>query len=334
MFAAVALVGCNREYVPVSPQEQHAISFGTVDTRAGLSDLQANGFGVWATVSSIGSTDVSYQPLFAEEEHVTYVTSRDEWTYENEQLWIPNSIFHFFAAYPQGVFEQSQFEDESGKNYTLYTANITANGIADTPDILVATHVTDTTAESFDPDEVVPLSFNHLLSKVNVKISQNFDIDPDFNYYVTKVTITGVIGSATYGFLPISDRFMQALDNENAITVTLEKEYDTPVILRNVGNANPKVELSVWGDGLMLLPQTVAANGVVIRVDYLYDVNLDDEELGTPKFVEGFIPATTWESGKSICYSLAISSQSNIVFSQPTIEPWGAPQTGGTIIIK
>ena len=332
MFAAVALLGCNREVVPVSPQEQNTISFGTVDTRAGLSDLQANGFGVWACVSSKDDAQsVQYEPLL-ENERVYF--KNGEWTYDDTKYWIPNSMFYFFAAYPQGVFEQSQFEDESGKNYTLYTANITADGSADTPDILVATHVTDTTAESFDPDNVVPLSFNHLLSKVNVKISQNFDIDPDFNYYVTKVTITGVIGSATYGFLPISDRFMQAFDNENATTVTLEKEYDTPVILRNVGNANPRVELSVWGDGLMLLPQTIAANGVAIRVDYLYDVNLDDEEHGTAKFVEGFIPATTWESGKSISYSLAISSQSNIVFSQPTIEPWGAPQTGGTIIIK
>lgn len=332
MFAAVALVGCNREGFPTSPHGQNAIGFGTVETRAGLSDLQTNGFGVWACVSSKDDAQsVQYEPLL---ENERVYLKNGEWTYDDTKYWIPNSMFYFFAAYPRGVFEQHQIENESGYNYTLYTSEITADGSADTQDILVATHVTDTTAETFDPDEVVPLTFNHLLSKVNVKISQNFDIDPDFNYYVTKVTITGVIGSATYGFLPISDSFMQALDDENATTVTLEKEYDTPVILRNVGNPNPKVELSVWGDGLMLLPQTVAANGVVIRVDYLYDVNLDDEELGTPKFVEGFIPATTWESGKSICYSLAISSQSNIVFSQPTIEPWGAPQTGGTIIIK
>lgn len=332
MFAAVALLGCDREHHPVAPSEPGTIGFGTVETRAGLSDLQTNGFGVWACVSSKDDAQsVQYEPLL---ENERVYLKNGEWTYDDTKYWIPNSMFYFFAAYPQGVFEQSQFEDESGKNYTLYTANITADGSADIQDILVATYVTDTTAASFDPDNVVPLSFNHLLSKVNVKISQNFDIDPDFNYYVTKVTITGVIGSATYGFLPISDRFMQAFDNENATTVTLEKEYDTPVILRNVGNPNPKVELSVWGDGLMLLPQTIAANGIAIRVDYLYDVNLDDEELGTPKFVEGFIPATTWESGKSICYSLAISSQSNIVFSQPTIEPWGAPQTGGTIIIK
>ncbi len=332
MFAAVALVGCNREGFPTSPHGQNTIGFGTVETRAGLSDLQTNGFGVWACVSSKDDAQsVQYEPLL---ENERVYLKNGEWTYDDTKYWIPNSMFYFFAAYPRGVFEQHQIENESGYNYTLYTSEITADGSADTQDILVATHVTDTTAETFDPDEVVPLTFNHLLSKVNVKISQNFDIDPDFNYYVTKVTITGVIGSATYGFLPISDSFMQALDDENATTVTLEKEYDTPVILRNVGNPNPKVELSVWGDGLMLLPQTVAANGVVIRVDYLYDVNLDDEELGTPKFVEGFIPATTWESGKSICYSLAISSQSNIVFSQPTIEPWGAPQTGGTIIIK
>ena len=48
MFAALALVGCNREGFPTSPHGQNTISFGTVDTRAGLSDLQRDGFGVWA----------------------------------------------------------------------------------------------------------------------------------------------------------------------------------------------------------------------------------------------------------------------------------------------
>ena len=69
-------------------------------------------------------------------------------------------------------------------------------------------------------------------------------------------------------------------------------------------------------------------------VDYFYDVNLDDDDMGQPKFVEGFVPAGKLESGKSVNYTLAIANSSFITFEQPTIDPWGAPQTGGTIIIK
>ena len=176
MFAAVALIGCNREDVPISPQEQHAISFDNVSTRAGLSDLQRDGFGVWATVSSIGSNDVSYQPLFEEEELVYIPTGKTEWTYDNEQLWISNSIFHFFAAYPYNIgFEQVRFE-YGGKYFTACYKEMSADGATEPVDILVATYVTDTTDENFDPNNAVPLLFKHLHTKINFKIRQNFKL--------------------------------------------------------------------------------------------------------------------------------------------------------------
>ena len=334
MFAAVALVGCNRESVPVSPQEQHAISFGTVDTRAGLTDLKNDGFGVWATVSSIGSTDVSYQPILTEE-LVTYGSESKEWTYENEQMWIPNSIFHFFAAYPHDIgFEEYRVE-VGGVWRNIYWMNVSADGSAVTEDILVATQATDTSAQGFDPDDVVNLSFGHLLSKVNVKLRQNFDIDPDFNYYVTKITISGIKGNGTYMVMPYNDSWFTYWDFENATNIVLEKDFsDNPVLLRNEGAADPVVILQVWDESLMLIPQEFVGGNILVRVDYFYDVNLDDDDMGQPKFVEGFVPAGKLESGKSVNYTLAIANSSFITFEQPTIDTWGAPQTGGTIIIQ
>ena len=335
MFAAVALVGCNRENTPITPQEHHSISFGTVDTRAGLTDLKNDGFGVWATVSSIGSTDVSYQPLFANEEEVTYVTSSNEWTYQNEQMWIPNSLFHFFAIYPYNLGVVQHTMTQNNVNYTAYTLDVTADGSADTEDILVATNMVDTSAETFDPDNVVPLTFSHLLSKVNVKLRQNFDIDPDFNYYVTKITISGIKGNGTYMVMPYNDSWLSYWDYTDAANIVLEKDFsDNPVLLRNEGAADPVVILQVWDESLMLIPQEFVGGNILVRVDYFYDVNLDDDDMGQPKFVEGFVPAGKLEPGKSVNYTLAIANSSFITFEQPTIDPWGAPQTGGTIIIQ
>ena len=336
MFAALALVGCNREDAPITPQEQHAISFGTVDTRAGLSDLKANGFGVWATVSSIGSTDVSYQPILTEE-LVTYVSESEGWTYKNEQLWIPNSIFHFFAAYPQNIGFEQHTATQNGVNYTAYTLDVTADGSATTEDILVATQATDTSAQGFDPDDVVNLSFGHLLTKFNLTISQNTSIDSEFEYYVTKVTIEGLMGQCTYLVMPLNKSFMTAWNIEHATSITLGQDYDSaPVCLREPdGEGRKSKPLKVWGsDGIMLIPHDIAENGVKIRVDYLYDVDPNDTDLGQEKFIEGYIPAITWQSNTSINYNISIANTSFLTFDKPTIEPWGSPQTGGTIIIK
>lgn len=331
MFAAVALVGCNREGFPTSPHGQNTIGFGTVETRAGLSDLQTNGFGVWACVSSKDDAQsVQYEPLL-ENELVTYDKNSHIWTYENTEYWITNSYHYFLASYPTGAFTQHRVSYDE-EYITYYTMDVTADGSDKTPDILVATNVTDTTIENYV--ETVPLEFYHLLSKVNLKIRQDFAIDPDFNYYVTKVVVEGVKGNGVYSTDPYNGQFNSEWDYDNAKNITLEKTFAEPVLLRNLGAEDPVVILSVWDDGLMFIPQPISNGGVKVIVEYYYDINLNDDDLGSKRFVEGFIPATMWESGKSLSYTLSIANQNNITFSQPTIDPWGAPQTGGTIIIQ
>ena len=197
----------------------------------------------------------------------------------------------------------------------------------------MATNVTNTTVEGYAT--TVPLTFGHLLSKFNVKIRQDFDADPDFNYYVTKVTVTGVKGNGACVYLPYGQQIGLWWDYENSTQIILEKEYSEPRILRNAGAADPTITLSVWGSGLMLIPQEIAANAVEVVVDYIYDTNVDtDYTDGVAKQAKAVIPVSQWESGKSYSYSMALSNVTLISIDKPTIEPWGAPQTGGTIIIK
>lgn len=334
MLAAVALIGCNREDVPVSPQEQHAISFGTVDTRAGLSDLQRDGFGVWATVSSIGSTDVSYQPLFEKEERVYIPTGGTKWTYDNEQLWISNSIFHFFAAYPYNIGFEEHRQQQDDVWYTGYMLNVTADGSANTEDILTAQNVTNTNTSGYST--TVHLTFSHLLTKFNLTISQNTDIDDNFEYYITKVIITGLNGTSAYVVIPFEENFYTGWNTSEATPMTLVKSFDSPVCLReDYGDNRKSKPLKVWGnEGVMLIPHDIAANGVKITIEYLYDVKLDDDSLGSPRSVTGFIPAIKWTSSTAVNYNISIADTNEIKFDQPSIEPWGSPQTGGTIIIK
>lgn len=342
ILVATVLLGCNKETTLTASVDSNFIAFDSPTTRAGLSDVQKDGFGVWACVSSIGSADVSYQPLLTNRK----VTLQDGlWNYGDPERWISNSMFYFFAAYPYDAGFQEYRMEESDTKYTLYSSEIVANGSDDTKDILVATNITNTAVPNYST--TVPLTFEHLLTKVNVKVAQNFGADPDFNYYVTGVTIRkvktndydaemgAIYGNGSYFCLPYNGQNIRGWDFENATQTILKKEYHTPMILRNVGAADPTVILSVWGDGLMLIPQEIAAQTVEIVIDYIYDVSVDDDYTdGTPKQAKGILPATEWEPGKIINYTLSISNTTIITIDQPTIESWGSPQTGGTIIIK
>lgn len=341
LFTMAAMIACNNtEIIDVGGKLTNAITFDNVNTRAGLSDLKDNGFGVWACVSSKDAgSSVQYEPLLDNER----VYLKDgEWTYDNTQLWISNSMFYFFAAYPQGIFQQHR-EVSDERTYTLYYADITADGSADTEDILLSTNVTDTTVEGYS--ETVPLTFSHLLTKVNVSISQNFKADPDFNYYVKKVTIEGIKGNGTVVLFPYEGAFAEICDTSNSNSIQLVKEYPKPRILRNIDAADPTVVLSVWGSGAMLIPQTIEAGeqdeqgnllkGARIIVDYYYDVTVDDDYTdATLKQATAFIPAIQWKSSESINYKLSLANVTLITIDKPSIESWGAPQTGGTIIIK
>lgn len=335
-LALLALTACSveTEVTPPNPSQGDEISFGSVSTRVD-SASEINEFSVWATVSSIGSNAVSYQPLLTNERVYRNPAGSNKWVYDNVENWISNSIFHFFAAYPYNIGVEQHSAIQNGLNYSVYTLEVTADGSANTEDILVATSVVNTNDQSFNSNNPVDLSFGHLLSRVNVKIRQNFDVDPDFNYYVTKITISGIKGKGSYMTMPYNNSWYTYWDFEDAPNIILEKDFsDNPVLLRNEGAADPIVILTVWDDGLMLIPQEFAGGNIAVRVDYLYDVDLNDDDMGEAKFVEGFVPAGKWESGKSINYTLSIANSSFITFEQPTIDPWGAPQTGGTIIIQ
>lgn len=336
LFTLATLAACSStEIIHNGSSNNNAIAFGNVCTRAVDSAADIEEFSVWATVSSIGSTDVSYQPLLTNERVYRDPVGSENWTYDDTQNWISNSIFHFFAAYPYNVGFQELRQELNGTYYTGYWLEVTADGSADTEDILVATNVTNTNVEGYAT--TVPLTFSHLLTKINLTVSQNTDIDGEFEYYVTKITITGLNSNGIYAVMSFNEDFYRSWNMENSTPMTLTKNYESePVCLReDFGNGRKSKPLKVWGeDGIMLIPHDIAQNGVMIRVDYLYDVNPDDTDLGQAKFVEGYIPAIEWQSNTAINYNIAIANSSFISFEQPTIEPWGAPQTGGTIIIK
>lgn len=332
-----ALASCTTtEIIDGGSSNDNAIKFGRVSTRVD-SASEIEEFSVWATVSSIGSTEVSYLPILENERVYRDPVGSENWTYDNTQRWLSNSIFYFFAVYPRDIEVEMYREKYNDSYLMLYYIDVTADGSANTEDILIATNVTNTSVGGYST--TVPLTFAHLLSKINLIVSQNTDIDSEFEYYVTKVIITGINSNGQFICDIYNDQIYLFWENEDISPLTLTADFsDEPVCLRvsdGAGAGRKSKPLKVWGeDGVMLVPQNIAANGVKIRVEYLYDTNPNDTDLGQPKFVEGYIPAITWQSNTAINYNIAIANTSNIVFNQPSIVLWGSPNTGGTVIIK
>ena len=346
MFAASAMLGCDNEHTPSVPVDPGVIGFGNVTTRAVDSADDINEFPVWACMAD-PSADY-YAPILTNER--VYKGDDGQWTYDNTRLWVNNSHFFFLSVFSDAdtypLFEESKVDlAGNGGQYMIYTMDVTIPNTADF-DILTAFNYTNTSGQY---NETVPMQFSHLLTKVNLKIRQDFNKDPDFDYFITKVTITGIKNSGTFGIIPFASEspyyFSGWTFAENATTLTVEKTFDTPQILRAYGEPDPTNKvISTWEDGILLIPQEIAANSVKVRIDYLYDMTPGDGDPGTTShYVEGFLPTSIindetgeniWQSGKSINYTLKIAEQNDITFAQPTIEPWGAPQTGGTIIIK
>lgn len=312
MFAVVALLGCDREHHPVAPSEPGTIGFGTVETRAGLSDLQTNGFGVWAVYVNKAQPE-GYWLL---DNQRVYLKDGD-WTYDNTQLWVNNSVFGFFACYPQDAGFVKDAE-----NFSVTMTYETPNDANE--DILVATTFVDTRTAGYD--EKVPLTFKHLFSKVNIRVKQNKGTNERDNFIIDKITLRNVKTNGTcqafqdvdvvWNNLVSTKNFTKEIEGDNII------DFETGIMLSD--------------EGLMLLPQAIAANSIELEV--AFRVGLEgNTDISTfeSKTYKAFLPNTVnWESGKSYTYTAQVSTYNPIVFLPPMVESWGGSQSGGTIIIK
>lgn len=313
MFAAAALLGCAKEPIPATPSEQPgAIAFDNVTTRADKTDLQANGFGVWAVFVN-EAQPTGYWLLDNEKVYL----KDGNWTYDNTQRWVSNSFFGFFACYPQ---DAGFVKDEENLSVTMtYETPDAAN-----EDILVATTFVDTSTAGYN--ETVPLTFKHLFSKVNIRVKQNKGTNERDNFIIDKITLRNVKSKGT-------GKAFQNIDvvweYDNA-TKTFTKEIEGDDII------DFETGIMLSDDGLLLLPQTIAANSIELEV--AFRVGLEgNTDISTfeSKTYKAYLPNTVnWEAGKSYTYTAQVSTYNPIVFLPPMVESWGGSQSGGTIIIK
>ncbi len=339
IFAAFA---CSKnEEAPVLPEGGEEITFSNVATKAvnGIEDIEQ--IGVWAAMTKDGETS-DYISILDNERVYPTDDAHTNWVYDNTRYWFENYHFYFIASYPYnqdgsgiGSFKKIEAVQDNinriGYSLDVDTYNeetSTHTGV----DLMAAATYVNTSSEW---SRTVTLNMRHLLTKVNFKISQDTRDevgDPNNDYYITKIALSGITTNGQYLVLPNIDLIEQSWNLESPNNYTFERTFDGLKTLKSLG------EISVWGDngegGLLLIPQKLPNDRVKIRVEYLYQLEQSTEQ--KPGYVEAYLPATDdlWQSGKRITYRLAIAKPTNIRFLTPTVESWGTPQTGSPIIIK
>ena len=312
-LSLLALTACSAEHeINIPAPQGDEISFGTVDTRAGLSDLERDGFGVWALFVN-QAQPTGYWIL----ENERVYLDNGNWNYDNTQRWMVNSTFGFFACYPQNA---GFVKDEANMSVTMtYETPDDAN-----KDILVATTFVDTRVDGYNT--IVPLTFKHLFSKVNIRVKQNKGTNERDNFIIDKITLRNVMTKGTckafqnvdvvWNDLVSTKNFTKDIEGDNII------DFETGIMLSD--------------EGLLLLPQTIAANSIELEV--AFRVGLEgNTDISTfeSKTYKAYLPNTVnWEPGKSYTYTAQVSTYNPIVFLPPMVESWGGSQSGGTIIIK
>lgn len=318
MFAALALLGCNNEPTPSAPTHLETIGFGTVDTRATLTDLQRDGFGVWAFINNATVTNYTLM----NNQYVKY--EGDKWVYSPLQYWLDNTEFSFIAVYPRGAYSYN----EENKAIELSVSNTPSD-----TDYLMATNTTDTSVEGYS--KTVDLQFKHMLTSVGLNIWRDGGKHQNDQMRIKEVTLgnirkSGAYSTATGAWTYTTDKLTKEYTNSNLS----DTDNIGAATMENGSLTTGGIAANPFGE-MMLLPQTLDAdNSVSLKIVYELKrqgaVDWEEAELETS------LPSITWKAGQRYTYNVVLSSVTDITvyYIQTKVDPWGTPQVGGTVIIK
>ena len=328
-LAVIALFSCSKEDIP-GQDDAREISFGVMDARTRVENAsEIREFGV-SGVMNLGSEGTEeydqYISLF-DNERIYRASDADNaaFIYDDKRYWINDRTFHFLGVYPymQNSVEAATLS-QYGVDYDGYRVEFEVPQTAD-KDFMIA-HKTQLIAADATSYPTVDLSFSHALCKVNLNVAKNQENKDDrVDVVIVKMKIRGMWKSGTL----YTSRFANYTDNWDF--------YGSSILEMTTPSDFIPIEVDVDGTkimgDLMLIPQAIGVNAVAVEINYVFYSS--DGSTGENKTATAYLPATTWEASKEYTYNIVLAAEDNqIRFTTPTVKPWGAAQTGGTIIIQ
>lgn len=341
LLLAASLVSCEKESDDPAP-DKTPIEFGDVETRASVNlvndmkgEGKGDGFGVLASMNGAAGTSAAAEySLFMENENVYWDDTYGAWTYDNTQYWTKGRNYHFFAYYPyEAEMNDAKPISAVGMNADFgYDLTFTTPQKADI-DLLTAYTTEDTGADNFNASKSVTLAFTHALVNVNLEIWRDADKHRNENMRVTDVALNNIPwkGKLTKTVDGVSSWTPLAM-NPLFLGTGVDKNEEIGAARKDLTGSSGNPCKPFGDDGLLLIPE---ANDVTLLVSYELH-RQDGGDIWESYTLPVTLPVDAWEAGKRINYSLILSNEVNMSFYYlgTTVQPWGAPQVGGTIIIK
>ena len=350
--AMLTLSSCNNEPIDKQSNSSKAIVFDNVQTKAGVSGIVDGAdkilrMGVFAQMNlgdiEKGEDGCNNYVMLLENENVWRDGVSAPWTYEHTRYWVTDRVYHFFAVWPyseecDSITNVSTIPSDEAHGYSV---------IFDTPaaanqELLTARATQQTKSGEAFP-ESVRFTFKHELTNVNLKIWSNGALD-NFkdkikvkSVSIRNITKKGTLstyvdGSSSWKYS--SEKLAEIVTDygDEGITVSQAQIIDNQLVPNEVSDYNPSKDNPgiPFGEGLLLIPQTITESSPVI-VTVIYDLQrpIDQEEnVWEQKKLQVLLPATTWPAGKKLTYNLVLSGERTITeFQLNTIVDDWKPQT-------
>ena len=295
-LAFLALTACEKEPASVHDGERYPILFGNYETRAtaGLDDLKANGFKVYAYFE--GNTGNSH----TFEKEVTYSDAQNVWGYEGLEYWIPGATYWFKAFYPTMPSAGTLTVDNTSSTQSFTIADF---DISQQEDIMVATAERSVADDAKSPTggSVVDLDFQHLLACVAIEVTSEVD-----NVLVKSLSLGGIDNMGDYDGSTWSADNTTSIDINSGITLDNSPEYT-----------------DLTNGGILVIPQEVKGIELVIVANKEYRVEIPADK--TPAWNKG----TKYTYKLTIK-----KNNITFVDNAPYTEEWDSESATGSVIIK
>ena len=313
--AALAIVGCSQNEEIEKAGEKAEINFGTVvkaGTKAAITET--DNFATF-TVRAYKTEDKmvaapALSSVFMNDLLVERTLPNTEWTHTGTFYWPLSGYVQFFATSPKQALKVTTGYPTF--DYTIATADKQVD--------LVAANVID--AEK--TKSAVDLAFQHLLTQINFSIKGD---TKDFTYTVTKLELKGAKDKSTFTFN--GSEIIGSWGTPEISAADVSYVYDKASLSVTPVTADPDKETAFEATGnalFMLMPQTL--EGVTLEITYSA-APMSDLTAKTFDGVKTVNLTGTWGMGKSIRYTLKLTSDAADITFNPSVSGWG-DETPGT----
>lgn len=272
----------------VSSVKNSSISFATAWTKAiadnSIEILRNGGISVFATASNGSASSTEFN-----NEHLTYASGSNYWSYANEKYWKEGFDYDFFAVSPY---------TENYYNYANNTVSFNAetsysqNNQKD----WMATRVHTSASAQGD----VNLTLQHCAASLQFTFNNNSDCDLE----IESATLTGLY---TKGTCTISTSGIN-WSNVNTKASGTAFKSDKQNFTVTKGSSN----IDLYSNRIIVVPQNVSNNTDITFTVVYKDKGATSSTTVSKKLSEVANPAN-WEKGGNYIYNFSITSDNMIV---------------------